>query len=61
MRWRKEAKEAYLSNSRSSGWPARTKVMRHAAPVFGVEGEVDHVLDGHQGGGRKVLSIVEDD
>ncbi len=27
MRWRKEAKETYLSNSRSSGWPARTKVM----------------------------------
>ena len=57
MRWRKEAKEAYLSNSRSSGWPGEDE----GDGVFGVEGEVDHVLDGRQGGGRKVLSIVEDD
>ena len=27
MRWRTAAKVAYLSNSRSSGWPASTKVM----------------------------------
>ena len=27
MRWRTAAKAAYLSDSRSSGWPARTKVM----------------------------------
>ena len=26
MRWRTAAKGAYLSNSRSSGWPASTKV-----------------------------------
>ena len=57
MRWRTAAKVAYLSNSRSSGWPASTKVMA----VRDSEVEVDHALDGGESGRGEVLSVIDDD
>ena len=57
MRWRTAAKGAYLSNSRNSGWPARTKVMA----VRESKSKIHHALDGGESGAGEVLSVIDDD